>query len=111
MKLTEMGFPGAEDRGLDFDVVDDLIVYMRNDPEFYRREYYPVLAAMSDQYKSEKRISRGGLEQLVDQAIPRYMKKYKINRIPNEVFTDEDKRRCTEMIFAEELPEIKKGEY
>lgn len=111
VKLSEMGFGMDHDKGLDFDVRDDLIVYMRNDPGFYRQHYYPKMAEMCDGYRKKKKLKKESLSSLVDQAIPMYMRKYKINRKPNEVFTDEDRASIIEMIFAEEEAELRKGEY
>jgi len=111
MKLVEMGFVKDDDKGMDFDVRDDLVVYMRNDPSFYRRYYYPTMAKMSDIYKKKKKIDKSDLSTLIDRAIPMYMKKYKINRAPKDIFTDDDKNSIIEMIVAEEEDEIRNGEY
>ena len=31
-----------------FDLVDDTCMHMRNDPDFYRREYFPTMAKVAD---------------------------------------------------------------
>ena len=38
-----------------FDVVDDAIVFMRNDPMFYRQEYYPRVCKLADRHREGKK--------------------------------------------------------
>ena len=33
---------------LPFDIVDDAHVHMKNDKEFYRKEYYPTISKVAD---------------------------------------------------------------
>ena len=44
MRLNE--FTDIEDKELPFDIVDDTIVFMRNDPMFYRRHYFPAVSKL-----------------------------------------------------------------
>lgn len=111
VKLVEMGFNPDGNNGMDFDVCDDIVVYMRNDPEFYRKHYYPTLAKMCDAYRKDNKIQKESLKTLVSTAIPMYMKKFKIDRKPSDVFTNEDCQNIAEMIFDEEAEEIRNGEY
>ena len=38
----------------DFDLIEDLIFFINNDPEFYRAEYFPVSSAFVNTIKSDK---------------------------------------------------------
>ena len=50
MRLNE--FTDKEE--LPFDVVDDTLVFMRNDPIFYRKYYYPSVCELADCQRAGK---------------------------------------------------------
>lgn len=45
MKINEF-FDQPIDDKLPFDVVDDVCVFMRNDPMFYRKSFFPAIKRM-----------------------------------------------------------------
>jgi hypothetical protein len=58
MKIFEVVEPN-------FDLVDDTSFYMRNDPMFYRKQYFPAMASMADMHSKGKKIDRTTLEKMV----------------------------------------------
>ena len=48
MKIFEVTEPN-------FDLIDDTSFYMRNDPEFYRKEYFPAMARIADMHSKRPR--------------------------------------------------------
>ena len=105
MKIFEVTEPN-------FDIVDDTSFYMRNDPEFYRKEYFPAMASIADMHSKGKDIDpRKCLGNMVDHGCTNYCKKYNPDKHPDEVFTKEIRDSIIDKIFAEEIDEIKKGEY
>ena len=48
---------------------------------------------------------------MIENAIGSYCKKYDIARHPDEIFTNDDRQSIIDRVFAEEMEEIKKGEY
>jgi hypothetical protein len=48
---------------------------------------------------------------MVDHGCTSYCKKYNLAKHPDEVFTKEIRDSIIDKIFAEEIDEIKKGEY
>ena len=46
MRIVEFTHP--DNKELPFDVVEDAIVFMRNDPMFYRKQYYPTVTKLAD---------------------------------------------------------------
>ena len=42
MRIDELATP--QETKLNFDIVDDAVVFMRNDPQFYRKKYYPTVS-------------------------------------------------------------------
>jgi hypothetical protein len=109
MRIDE--FTNRDEMQLPFDVVDDALVFMRNDPQFYRKNYFPVTANMADTVRAGKDIDRKQIGSMVDSGINSYCKKYNIARKPADVFTLEDREAIIEKICSEELKEIEGGSY
>ena len=109
MKLFELDNQQDE---IPFDVVDDLAIFMRNDPMFYRKTFFPAMADASD------KIERGQsvdpvifIKPVVDKAVKSYCSTFIRDRRSDDVFTEKDKKACVDKISAEEMPNIKKGMY
>ena len=110
MKINE--FTQHNEPQINFDVVDDTIVFMRNDPMFYRKNYFPAIAKMADMHRAGKDVDPESLVgPVVDQAMEGYCKRYKLTRSPSELFTTDDRQNLINRITTEELDEIKKGGY
>lgn len=110
MKINE--FAQNNEQQINFDVVDDTIVFMRNDPMFYRKSYFPTVAKMADMHRAGKDVNPETLfGPVVDQAMEGYCKRYKLTRSPSDLFTTDDRQNIINRITTEELEEIKKGEY
>ena len=109
MRIDELATP--QDTKLNFDIIDDAVVFMRNDPVFYRKKYFPTISNMADNVRGGKEIDRSVLGSMVDSGINSYCKKFNIGRGPADVFTNEDRTSIIEKICSEELVEIEKGSY
>lgn len=109
MKINEFAQP--QDMGLQFDVVDDTVVFMRNDPHFYRKQYFPAMTSMADRVRNGKEIDRKSLGKMVDSGMNSYCKKFKVAGKPADIFTTEDREAIIELICSEELKEIEGGSY
>ena len=109
MKINE--FFNKEDT-IPFNVVDDLAIFMRNDPMFYRKTFFPAMAAASDEMERGQSVDPiTFIKPLVNKGVNSYCKKYIKDRRPEDVFTKEDISQCCKKIKAEEVPNIKKGMY
>ena len=110
MTLNELGI--KLDKNIDFDLVEDAIIFMKNDPHFYRKDYFPTIAKMAD-------MERGGssydptsiLKPMINRGINNYCKKYKLANMPDDIFKEEHRNRLLNKIREEELKQIKKGDY
>jgi len=111
MKINEF-YKLDDEQGLPFDAIDDLKVYMRNDPMFYRRYYYPMMAKISDLHDKGKDIDHKKIiGPVVDKGADNYCKQYKITREPSKIFPDRDKKYIASKIYSEEMPYVRKGTY
>ena len=105
MKIFEVVEPN-------FDIVDDTSVYMRNDPEFYRKEYFPAMASIADMHNKGQEINpRKCLGDMVNHGCTSYCKKYNLAKHPDDLYTKEHRDAILNKLFSEEMEEIKKGEY
>jgi hypothetical protein len=110
MKINEL--TETEDMGFDFDVVDDAIVFMKNDPMFYRKQYYPAMTKIADAHRAGKNVDqRKILSPVVEKGIADYCRKFKLASQPDEVFNQNDREAIIDRIFSEEMEQIDKGDY
>jgi hypothetical protein len=110
MRMDE--FSQSQDTSLPFDVVDDVCVFMKNDPVFFRKSFFPAVSRVADMHRAGKTINQNEcLSDMIETAIGSYCKKYNIARHPDEIFTNDDRQSIIDRVFAEEMEEIKKGEY
>lgn len=108
MKILEV----IEDTSPNFDLVDDASFYMRNDPEFYRKEYFPAMSSIADMHSRGKKLNpRKSLGDMVDKGCTSYCTKYNLAKHPEEVFSQEHRDALVDKLFGEEMEHIKKGEY
>jgi len=110
MRIDEFSQPA--DTSLPFDIVDDVCVFMKNDAQFYRKSFFPAVSRIADMHRAGKEINQNEcLGSMIEDAIGSYCKKYDIARQPDEIFNNDDRQSIIDRVFAEEMEEIKKGEY
>lgn len=115
-KLFEMGYDdfeievSAEDQELPFDIAEDLNVFMKNDPMFYRRAYFPTMTKIADQIKKKKEVNfASALSPMIDRALEVYCKKFELPH--STKLSPSDKENLVNRIRDEEMPNIQKGDY
>lgn len=97
---------------LSFDIADDLVVYMKNDPMFYRKEYYPAVLKMQSAYNKNKPLDAVSLwAPIVKRAIVPYMTKFKIDKNPKDIVSIDNIKSMASKIYSDELGNIKNGSY
>jgi hypothetical protein len=111
MKINEFSKIEKDDR-LSFNPEDDLTVFMRNDPMFYRKHYFPAMAKIADMQERGESIDPVVLMgPVIKQGIDTYCKKFNIKQRPDEIFPPSGRSDIIKKIYSEELPQIKKGDY
>jgi len=102
----------AMNQELSFNLVDDMAIYMRNDPNFYRKSFFPALQRMKEMYhKGEEYDPAKELGPMVNKAAKNYCKKFKIPRRPEDLFGDDDQQELIKKIYSEEMANIKQDVY
>jgi hypothetical protein len=107
VKILE--FTQEPNDSLPFDVVDDIQQYMKNDPAFYRRIYYPTMCKMQECGESEN--PKDLVAPMALLAARNYVKKYKINKVPEELLTAEEMDDLVNRVYEEEIEACNRGEY
>jgi hypothetical protein len=95
---------------LPFDLQDDLIFFMRNDNEFYRRHYYPHIVKCKHHLNQGQNLSNRVFEPLVRHAFECYSNKFPIRELPESL----SEKMCEEIcnkIKSEESKNISKKIY
>jgi len=110
MRIDE--FSQQPENKFDYDVVDDVTVFMRNDPVFYRKQYFPAVAKIADLHTAGKSIDKNAcLCDMIENALQAYCERFKVADLADEVFTDNDRQNIMDKVFSEEMEQIRKGEY
>jgi hypothetical protein len=110
MRTEDLGF--KMDESLPFDIVDDMAIYMRNDPVFYRKHYLPVMFKMADMHNSNKEFDgESMLGPVIDKGVASYCQKFIQDKRPNELMNSDDRKDLIHKLYSEEMTQIKRGEY
>ena len=79
MRIDEFAAPTND--SLPFDVADDVAIFMRNDPMFYRKQLFPAIMNMKDRHDAGKDcVAEDVLGPVVDEAMDTYCEKFKLGR-------------------------------
>ena len=88
----------------DFDVPADLLVFMRNDPMFYRKNFFPAV----EEYRKNKKNTKP-LENMINRGFDQYCTKFNIQNPKKEIFNIGDVKRLIAEIIADEMKELDEG--
>ncbi len=85
----------------DFDLTDDLIFFMRNDPKFYRQEYHPFLQKFHRHCDADRRVSTKAFVPIVTKAFESYKDSFPVEGL-EEKLSEENLQDVCEKLQAEE---------
>jgi hypothetical protein len=96
---------------LPYNVVEDLAIFMRHDPQFYRRQLYPEMLNVREATKNGGKYNKRNMMSVIEKAINEYIKKYEILKRPEELLSDGEKMECISKILKDEMEMLRKGDY
>ena len=100
-----------EVKEMPFDVVEDVAIYMRNDPMVYRKSLFPAIVRMKSIHNSGKSpVPEQCLGEIVDSTMNKYCEKYSLGS-PKNVFKKGDREAIINKLFSEEMTQIRNGAY
>lgn len=82
----------------DYDVPSDLLIFMRNDPMFYRKNFFPAI----ERYKEDTKDTTS-LENMVKVGLGEYCNKFKIENPQEELMGEGDIIDLVRTIIADEM--------
>ena len=80
--------------GINYDLAEDLVHFMNEDDEIYRRHIYPIIAKV---LKTKESLSPSIFAPAVKESYKAYLKKFPIRELPDELDGKNLKETCTKM--------------
>ena len=93
-----------------FDIIEDLKVFMRNDPMFYRKQYMPCMVAMQNKLANKEKDYKTVLGPMVEKACAIYNQKYNVTK-NNKLLNNEQYQECMASIMNDEIKALRNGAY
>ena len=109
MKIFEL-YDANNAKSEDFDLKDDLIFYMNNQPDFYRKHYFPTMLKFKKCYDKGQNVSPRAFKGLVEKAYNMYTAEFPVQGLAEKIDKDIFEKVCSE-IHSTELENIKDGQY
>jgi hypothetical protein len=111
-KFDDLEFVTKENgkRSINFDLVEDLIHFMNQDDDVYRRHTYPAIASCLDKMSGKHKPDTKMFEPAVKESYKIYTRKYPIRELPNEIDSKMCEQVCSK-IHEEVLKHISDGKY
>ncbi len=111
MNINELfGSDKDKKRDLGYDLKDDLIFYMQNDPAFYRKAYVPTMLKFDKYCKEGKQVSPRGFEKMVKYAYECYQNKFPVEGLEKDLAVEMCKEIC-ETLHEQETKNCENGFY
>ena len=96
---------------LPYNVVEDLCVFMKNHPNFYRKEVYPRFVEVQDAVKNGGKFDKKSMLPMIEKACKQYVQEYNIQMRPETLLTDGEKMECVSNLLKAELENFRNKEY
>ena len=94
----------------DFDIADDLVFFMNNDDDTYRRHVYPKIHNCIESIKAKRKTNSSMFADAVKEGYKNYIKKFPIRELPVELDDKLIKETCDKM-HEEVCQHISDGKY
>jgi hypothetical protein len=100
----------GDNNEINFDLAEDLIHFMHNDDDVYRRHLYPSLAKCLDNAKAKRPTKMGVFKPAVESSYKIYSKKFPIKALPSSLDEELLKEIC-EKLHEEFKDHVSNGKY
>lgn len=94
----------------EYDLHDDLQFFMNNDPDFYKKHYYPTVLKMKLCRDRGDDFNPINLSSLVHEAYELYKKKFPVKNLESKLKNEDLEKVCSK-IYETEITNIKLGHY
>jgi len=88
MHINELFSQDHQKPELDYDLKDDLMVFMNNDPMFYRKRYFPTMIKFNQYHAEGRRVHPRAFAKLVQEAYDLYKNKFQVEGLMSSLPED-----------------------
>jgi hypothetical protein len=98
-KFNDLDFIKKDEVGesIDYDLCEDLVFFMHNDDDVYRRHVYPSINTCIKKSKSNQKFSPSVFTNAVRESYKSYIKQFPIRHLPAELDDEELTEVCKKM--------------
>lgn len=95
---------------LNYDLSEDLVYFMNNDDDVYRRHVYPIVSRCVDRIKENRKTNHSIFKSAVEESYKEYVRKFPIRQLPDSIEEDVCNEVC-EKIHEEFCKNYNEGKY
>ena len=95
---------------LNYDLAEDLVFFMNNNDDVYRRHVYPSVAKCIDSLGSSQEIDPSIFKLAVGESYKSYVKEFPIRRLPSDI-EDEVLEEACKKLHEEICKDYEEGKY
>jgi hypothetical protein len=99
MKIFELYNPNLKRD--DFDLSDDLIFFMRNDPHFYRKEFHPFQQKFNRHCDAGRSVSAKAFSPIVQKAFDHYKNTFPVEGMEENLGRQDLEEICDKLLGEE----------
>ena len=70
---------------LAYDLIEDLVYFMNNDDNVYRRHVFPSVAKCVDKIKENQKTNHNIFKRAVEESYKEYIRKFPIRQLPDSI--------------------------
>lgn len=100
----------TDKREIDYDLAEDLVFFMNNNDDVYRRHVYPSIAKCIESYKGKKKTTPSLFKSAVINSYESYLKEFPIRELPEKLDSGMCEEICSKM-HEEVCQYIQDGKY
>lgn len=97
MKVFEIFSSEPAEPKIDFDLADDVIYFMNNDPEFYRKDYFPFLNKFKHHCNKGNQVSAKAFVPIVKKGFDSYIKRFPVEGLDEKLSSHQIRDICEKL--------------
>ncbi len=95
---------------LAYDLIEDLVYFMNNDDDVYRRHLFPLVSKCVDKIKENQKTNHMIFKKAVEEGYKEYIRKFPIRQLPDSI----EEKVCNEVcekVHEEVCKHYSEGKY
>ena len=98
-KFNDLDFvkKDGDKNDIDYDLAEDLVFYMNQDDDVYRRHVYPSVAKCTARLENNRSTNASIFTDAVKESYKQYLKKFPMRQLPDDIDEEVCKEACEKM--------------